>query len=127
MPRDSTDAPGSTQILDNGRRVPRMRGTGEAARPNPGPTGSAQRPQLRAKGLVLALGQIDEPQQGVRHPPAGGEDHAQGTGRERIEYGGNPSEAVGVGDARPSELVHDPRFGFGHLSWGCGEKASRLY
>src|SRR6185312_10151503 len=73
-----------------------------------------QRPQLRAERLVLTLGQSDEPQQGVRHPPAGGEHHAQRAWREAIEYGGNLSKAVGVGNARPPELVHDPGIGFGH-------------
>src|SRR5262249_12262448 len=74
--------------------------------------------------VVLALGQLDEFQERVRDPAASGQDDAQAGARQRIENSRDTPEAVGVGDARPSELVHDPRFGFGHLARGLWKKGS---
>ena len=75
------------------------------------------RPQLRdlaAKSLVLALGQRHQAQQRVRHAAAGGQHDAGPGRRQRFDDGRHSTEAVGVGNARPPELVHDPGIGLGH-------------
>ena len=74
----------------------------------------AQLRQFAAVAAVLALGERHQAQQRVRHALAGGQDHGQTGGRRGLEDGRDLAEAVGVSDARPPELVHDPGIGFAH-------------
>ena len=64
--------------------------------------------------LVLPLRKRDEPQQRIRHAAARRQHHPQASSWGRFDNGRDLAEAVGVGDARPPELVHDPGSGVEH-------------
>jgi len=73
--------------------------------------------QLRNLALelpVLPLREPDASEQRVGHAPAGGQHHAQAPRRLRFKQGGDACEAIGIRDARSSELVDDPTFSSGH-------------
>ena len=75
----------------------------------------AQLRDLLAHALVLALRQRHHAQQGVRDALCiRRQHHAQTSGRGGFEDGRHLSETVGVRDARPPELVHDPGSGLDH-------------
>jgi hypothetical protein len=74
----------------------------------------AQQRDLGAEGYFLLLGQADEPEQRIRHAAAGGQHHCQAPRRLRFEKRGDAGEAIGVRDARSSELVDDPTIRTGH-------------
>src|SRR5262249_18019562 len=82
----------------------------------------AQCSDFRAIAIVLPLSKGYEAQKAVRDSTAGREDDAQPLGRQGIENGCYTTEAIGVGDARSSELVHNPGFGRSlmncHRIWG---------
>ncbi len=87
-----------------------------------------QRSELSPKEIVLALGQVHESQERIRDASAGGQDDSEPLITEGFENRGNATEAVGVGDARPPELVHDPGIGFDHRNChGMKPNAARLY
>ncbi len=85
-----------------------------------------QRSEIGPEGVVLALGQVHEPQERIGDAPASGQDDAHALVRQGIENGGDAPEAVGVGDARPSELVHDPGIGFGHRYVNLGAAVAKM-
>ena len=74
----------------------------------------AQRGNLAAIAVVLPFRQGHEAQQRIRHAAAGGQNDAQPQCRQGVENGRHAAEAISVSDARPSELVHDPRIGLAH-------------
>ena len=74
----------------------------------------AQVRDLPEVGVVLTLGERDETQQRIGHAAARRQHDAQARAGGALEYRGNSAEAVGVRDARPPELVHDPGIGLGH-------------
>ena len=74
----------------------------------------AQLRELLQHALVLALGERHDTQQRISHAATGGQHDAETPGRRCFEYGRHFEEAVGVSDARPPELVHDPGIGLAH-------------
>ena len=89
----------------------------------------AQLGDFRAHALVLALGERHEAQQCIRDAAARGQYDGQTPCGRGFEYGRHFAEAVGVGDARPPELVHDPGIGLDHLNQRLMDagQAVRLY
>jgi len=71
---------------------------------------------LAVVGLILALGERHQAQQRIGHAAARRQHHPEPSSRSRVENGRDLAEAVGVGDARPPELVHDPGSGVEHRS-----------
>ncbi len=96
----------TAEIGLRGRRREHLLGDGRVAR--------AQLRELSAIAAVLSLGERHEAQQRIRDPLAGGQHHGQAGGRSSFENGRHLAEAVGVGDARAPELVHDPGIGLAH-------------
>jgi hypothetical protein len=77
---------------------------------------SPQRADFGAIAVILALGQRDETQQGIRNAAARRKHDTQAGSRDGIENCRDTAEAVGVSNARPPEFVHDPGIDIGHRS-----------
>jgi len=89
----------------------------------------AQLSDFGADPRVVTLGERHEAQQCVRDTAASGQHDCEAPRRRALEYGRDFAEAVGVGDARPPELVHHPGIGLNHLNQGLigAGQAVRLY
>jgi hypothetical protein len=69
---------------------------------------------LAAETVILLFGELDEPEQRIRHPAASGQNDGLPPRRLGFDEGSNASEAIGIGNARSAKLVDNPRVGLAH-------------